>query len=623
MNIKFTGSHKAINSFQWIDIPELAVLTGLNGTGKSQLLDIVASAYQTMSHNNQTIYRSGEGYTLELENIEFDKQGLIKWHAQGGHFQFEQYKFGYSDLEKILNTILNFIQPNPDIQPDAQEENQDYTQGYPRLKYLLEGKRERIIAELLLKTGKNASDILPEDILFHLPENIIFEDHDVISQDYLDMIFYLYLYRKASLEANSQDAAILGDAPWIILNKVIRAAGLPYAISIPSDESIRAIFRNPLNRISSYRLTAKLINPENDIEIGIGNLSSGERVIMSLAMLLYYFQHRAAKKNLILFDEIDAHLHPSLTKQFFDVISTVVIKEYEARVIMATHSPSTVALAPVDVLFVLNKGEGITEIESVSKDKALSILTAGVPSLSINYENRRQVFVESQYDAEYYGTVYQNVKADLIQGVSLDFISSGVSGRGNCDQVKEIVKKLNDFGNKSIFGIIDWDTKNSPIENVKILGEQKRYSIESYIFDPVLIGYYLLRQKFVDNVILGLKAEDRFIDFIRFGSDKLQVVSNNILALIKPHFKDAVDTTTQEVVYRSGDKIVVPNWFLQNYGHDLPAIHFKAFPQLLRFRDENGLRKEIINNTVKDIPEMVSVDLVKLFLDIQGSDQFD
>jgi len=619
MDIKFTGTYKAVNTFEWLQIPDLAILTGLNGTGKSQLLQIISSGYGHISYYKEGRTYSTDGYTLAIEDIELEKRGLVQWQAQGGSFQFEQYKFGYSDLEKILNAILRFFQPEDVLPPEPQEQNEDHTLGYTRLKYLLGGKKERIVAEILKNTGKQPKHILPEDILFHLPESIIFEDHDVINQDNLDMVFYLYLYRKASLEANQKDISILGEAPWLILNKVIAAAGLPYAISIPSDEPIKAIFRNPLNRIAPYSLTTKLINPEDNTEIGFYNLSSGERVIISLALLLYYFQHREVKKSLILLDEIDAHLHPSLTKQFFDVINRVVIQEYKAKVIMATHSPSTVALAPVEKLFILKKAKGTTEIEAVNKDKALSILTDGVPALSINYENRRQVFVESQYDAEYYGNVYQNVKQQLIQDVSLDFISSGVSGRGNCDQVKEIVKKLNDFGNKSIFGIIDWDKKNATVGNVKVLGEQVRYSIESYIFDPVLIGYYLLRQKFVTNDRLGLTSDDRFLDFARFENTKLQGVSDCVVGIIKPFFKDTTDDTTKEVIYKNGNKLSMPNWFLKNYGHDLPEVHFKAFPQLLRFKDENGLRKEIINNTINDIPELVPKDLIDLFLNIQTS----
>ena len=41
MNIKFDGKYKSIGAFEWNDIPSFAVITGLNGTGKSQLLRLI------------------------------------------------------------------------------------------------------------------------------------------------------------------------------------------------------------------------------------------------------------------------------------------------------------------------------------------------------------------------------------------------------------------------------------------------------------------------------------------------------------------------------------------------------------------------------------------------------
>jgi predicted ATPase len=38
MKIRFVSNHRALTEFVWSDVPELVVLTGKNGVGKSQAL---------------------------------------------------------------------------------------------------------------------------------------------------------------------------------------------------------------------------------------------------------------------------------------------------------------------------------------------------------------------------------------------------------------------------------------------------------------------------------------------------------------------------------------------------------------------------------------------------------
>ena len=114
----------------------------------------------------------------------------------------------------------------------------------------------------------------------------------------------------------------------------------------------------------------------------------------------------------VLLDEPDAFLHPSMIKSFLDVIENVFIGEKNIKVVITTHSPSTIGLCNESSLFIMNKGGN--RIEKVTKDKALKVLTAGVPALSINYENRRQVFVESKYDVFFYDRIYDKLKNRLV-----------------------------------------------------------------------------------------------------------------------------------------------------------------------------------------------------------------
>jgi len=56
----------------------------------------------------------------------------------------------------------------------------------------------------------------------------------------------------------------------------------------------------------------------------------------------------------LLLDEVDASLHPSMIKNLLDVIEKIFLKN-GCKVILATHSPTTVALAPEESIYEISK----------------------------------------------------------------------------------------------------------------------------------------------------------------------------------------------------------------------------------------------------------------------------
>jgi len=101
---------------------------------------------------------------------------------------------------------------------------------------------------------------------------------------------------------------------------------------------------------------------------------------------------------LMLLDEPDAHLHPSLTKQFIQSIQDVLVKKFGVQVIMTTHSPSTIALSPEGNIYELKKNP--TSIEKLgSKSQGINILTSGFISVT---EGAKFVLVEDQSDVYFY-----------------------------------------------------------------------------------------------------------------------------------------------------------------------------------------------------------------------------
>jgi len=132
-------------------------------------------------------------------------------------------------------------------------------------------------------------------------------------------------------------------------------------------------------------------------EINFEDLSSGERILFALVLSIYKGHLSGTFPSVLLLDEIDASLHPLMIKNLLKAIREQFVLKNKMLVIMTTHSPATIALSEGNELYVVNKGT--PGIQPTSRDGALKILTTGVPSFSVNYENRRQIFVESSYDA--------------------------------------------------------------------------------------------------------------------------------------------------------------------------------------------------------------------------------
>lgn len=576
MKIIFTERYKSITPFTWSDIPNFIIITGLNGTGKSQLLQLIYNTVINKKDTTERVVFEGKSFAPgEVSYLTGEWQTPPPFEVNLATIQ--QRRSSY--YNKFSSEVINF--------------DDEYSI-----------RLNTAFAEVARRSGKDKIFITKEEFDSFFPEYFVERDTDMSER--LAEMFYNFRLSEIELQANGKSEQEIkneiGEKPWVILRKIIEESKLPFLINDPSTRGIRDNFR--------LVLTHKFLGGE----INLHDLSSGEKVLLSLVFYLYNSQEKNIFPKLLLLDEPDAHLHPSMVQQFINVVKKVLVDEYKVQVFMSTHSPSTVALAPEESLFVMNQAD--PKIEKINKDKAIKILTAGVPSLSINYENRKQVFVESKYDAEFYEKIYRKLLPKLESEISLDFISSGVGGSGNSSQVIEVVDKLVGFGNKAIFGIIDWDCKNTRSDQVKTLGINTRYSIENYLFDPILISALLLREKWIKREDLGLTNNESYIDFKYLSVIQIQAISDFLTNKVAPHINPA-DSTTLKVQYSHNFEIQIPRWYLVHQGHDLEIKLKIAFPQLNKYNHEAALKREIVNKIIDDLPDFIPLDILELFRDIQ------
>jgi energy-coupling factor transporter ATP-binding protein EcfA2 len=649
MKLRFSSAHKSIRFFPEIDLPDLVVLTGINGAGKSHLLEALEQGFVRVDEipfngPARTIRRFDWTNLVPNDNPAFtgyqskqERSGLWTQFSNDLKQNLPQlYQTVASDVELANLSARELVDLTPHslvsrgfsndkaestvaaIQSTAISLSQNvggfFNQGDPQ-------NRPRFVQMLRAASTRPIISFEEEDFYEHFPPT--WQPVDMFQQSFARLFAeYQENWRHNEYKQwqNSRgkkfrfldDEAFIkkyGNPPWEFVNNILETAKLDFRINAP-------------NEVEDLPYEPILTDTVRGTQVKFADLSSGEKVLMSFALCLYYAndpRQVVEYPQLLLFDEIDAPLHPSMTKSLLETIEKILVKQQKIKVILTTHSPSTVALAPEDSLFVMRK-DGAHRMGRISKDGALSILMSGVPSLSMNYENRRQVFVESHHDVGFYEKFYEKSKPYLVPDISLNFIASGASATGGCAHVKDIVGKFFSAGNKTIYGIIDWDTKNFGDERVKVLGAGQRYSIENYIFDPLLVAMFLTREKIWERADVGLGENDTYIDFSKMDDAQLQKIADIVISKIFSNISTKGSVEPVLCKYIGGQSVFLPMWFMKMQGHELESILKTTFPQLNAFHREGELKSAVLKKVVDDVPSLIPTCILNIFKDIQQAE---
>ena len=244
--------------------------------------------------------------------------------------------------------------------------------------------------------------------------------------------------------------------------------------------------------------------------------------------------------------------------------------------------------------------DGHSGLTKISKQDALNGLTFGVPTLSINYSGRRQVFAESDTDAAIYEGIYALIKAHTQCERELNFLSTGLRDKNNgefnagCTIVKQTVDRLTELGNSSIFGIIDWDGEAVSTDRIKVVAGGERNGIENVLLDPLLVALLLMKERRLPE---GLQDIDRFTGAPSLGPLELQRLIDAIQVAVFPNAIDRV-----EVSYLGGAKANVLRSYLEADDHALETALAEKFPALNKWktRGRGELVKAVIEHVLSE-----------------------
>lgn len=544
------SKYKSIENLVWENVPPFAVITGLNGSGKTQLLEVLAYKLAGVTLHGKNL----SGLQLAITGDSFGPESVAylpsRWEfTPAAHV-------GIPQMQQARDQLWNEV----------------YQNSFNSSDFRAVTRRARILKLL----GERATNLelfkkrLPDDYAFML------EDGDVVAGLAHVLVAYRLRVAEALERGQSKDEIrkLLGPAPWEVLNEAFQAAGFPYEVVSPIGTPIAGIYELKLQS----KLTGDRIPP--------GDLSSGEKMLLVLVLWLYNSQHHGRFPKLLLLDEPDANLHPSMTRQFLNVVKEVLVAKYGVRVIMTTHSPSTVALAPEGSVFEMSRDSPRIQ-QSRSVAETIGLLTAGLVVVS---PGSRFVLVEDEIDAGFYETIRQLLSdfgpsrdpRAIRPAPSLIFVpaSRGASADKVGGGSSVVTGWVNKFDipplSEVIRGIIDRDNGNSPTPRIEVIG---RHSIENYLLDPLVVFCLLSSAKQAPSVE-GLNISTGDEHLIREQSEKvLTAIVAAIVTRVQPHIQNLkqAETITRTVKFTRGVEAQYPAWMLDRRGRDLMPLFQEAF----------------------------------------------
>lgn len=680
MKITTFAPYKAIPTFEPIDLPALTILTGLNGSGKSQLLNglhmqiIRCDLFGQLAppapmpgmpagyvppmppsgHPQITLIRNWADTDGQFASERASKLGERFGNAapQPQSMPYPMYAFENKRAELLLvvrKRLADLLDGNLDalLTPEEDPWRLGPVQLSQRAGIAEHDARAKQMIDIFLEaaealkmqsttrdptnsmffsdlriaqtefggTGLEVTQEMAESLRSRISVQMFQPNIVELFGAYRDRVFTndmdeIQAKRGARKQFLDRDQFVMkyGPPPWETVTELITAMGLPFEVVPPSLDMAHPVrFRLRLN--------------DGGDELTFSDLSSGEQVLLRFAVsvmrpnpAMVGFQ----RPMLLLLDEMDASLHPEMVQRWLSAIERGIVGELGIRVILTTHSPTTVALSPDESIFAMVDGRP----QRVSKQEAINKLTFGVPTLSIDYSGRRQVFCESDTDAAAFEKIYAAIKPRLALNKELNFIGTSIRDKSKAVTVgageemhageavvRQIVGDLAARSVGSVYGLIDWDAKAVPNERVRVIGAGSHYTVENILLDPLLIGMLMVLERMP---VKDLQMSPRALDTL--DASELQHLADTVQnGIVLPDD----DGRFIDIAYLGGASVRIRKRYASINGHVLESILASTFDPLKRYTRNRGvLARRISEVTITDYPEFCPQILADAFQQI-------
>ena len=172
--------------------------------------------------------------------------------------------------------------------------------------------------------------------------------------------------------------------PWETLREILsemrHAAGdeglFNFDFSDPDGVDLR------VENYERFSFTAVMTNRTTGARYDLDSLSSGEKILMALCLVSFnqYLGRRPPK--LLLLDELDAMLHPSMVAALVRTLKTLFASR-GTKILMTSHSAMTVAALDEDDIFRVVRTAGSLMVSRTTKSEAINELSEGLATVDV------------------------------------------------------------------------------------------------------------------------------------------------------------------------------------------------------------------------------------------------
>lgn len=304
---------------------KLVILSGVNGAGKSQLMSTILGFDKNINQNISS--------NIKIDNINLNKEEI----------DFRSFKENIGINEITISTSQTFL--------SSTEQAWNYYKRF-RLNHtnseLIQYTDSCIEAKKILLNNFPVNEfddgqINETEFKAKLRDsNYIWKAGDKFT-NIIGEIFFLHILKvnKKMVEVSRDQFTLnmLEEAPWLKLNKLFEKLKLDYKFK--DNYELNGVEINEQPTLFAIKSNGSI--DENNSR-NLVDLSDGEKTIISLCFATLIDNNKNVKK-LLLLDELDSVLNPSLIQMFFAVIEEFFINQ-GIMVVLSTHSPATISLSP-------------------------------------------------------------------------------------------------------------------------------------------------------------------------------------------------------------------------------------------------------------------------------------